>query len=25
VFCHLGNDAGERAAALLSYRRVRAA
>ncbi|KHK66365.1 beta-ketoacyl synthase N-terminal-like domain-containing protein [Pseudomonas frederiksbergensis] len=25
VFCHLGNDAGERAAALLSYRTVRAA
>ena len=25
VFCHLGNDAGERAVALLSYQRVRAA
>jgi 3-oxoacyl-[acyl-carrier-protein] synthase-1 len=25
IFCHLGNDAGERAAALLSYRIVRAA
>lgn len=25
IFCHLGNDAGERAVALLSYQRVRAA
>lgn len=25
IFCHLGNDAGQRAAALLSYQRVRAA
>lgn len=25
VFCHLGNDAGERAVALLSYQKVRAA
>lgn len=25
IFCHLGNDAGERAAALLGYQRVRAA